>query len=167
MNRRRLFAAALPFFFGSAASRASAQNTPAPKPKRIQIEVSLQRPSLTLGETNAQIIVLSTEDGVTTDAVFLQMYSFRENKADGTVSSQAFGPKLTVTAQVQADGRIRLSGKIEFEEAPATAAPNAPLPVSTTSLVLNQTVASGQEMTLGGVVVGKETRQVQLTATLL
>ncbi len=167
MNRRRLLAAALPFFFGSAALRASAQNTPAPKPKRIRIEVSLQKTGLTLGETNAQIIVLTTEEGVATDAVFLQMYSFRENKADGTVSSQAFGPKLNVAAQVQADGRIRLSGKIEFEEATAAAAPNQPLPVSTTSLPLDLTVANGQAVTLGGVVVGKETRQVQLTATLL
>lgn len=165
MNRRRLLAA-LPFFFGSAALRASAQDTPAPK--RIRIEVSLQKPGLALGETNAQIIVLVTEEGMETNASFLQMYTFRENKADNTVSSQAFGPKLNVTAQVQDDGQISLTGKIEFEEATATAAvPNAPLPVSTTSLALERTVKSGQAVTLGGVVVGKETRQVQLTATLL
>ena len=167
MNRRRLLTAVLPFFFGSAALRASAQETPTLKPRRIRIEVSLLKPGLALGETNAQIIVLSTEEGVATDAVFLHMYTFRENKADGTVSSQAYGPKLNVTAQVQDDGRIRLSGKIEFEEATATAPPDQPLPVSTTSLPLNRTVASGQTVTLGGVVVNKIPQTIQLTATLL
>ena len=167
MNRRHLLFTALPALITSAALRASAQDAPAPKPKRVRIEVSLLKPSLTLGETNAQIIVLVTEEGVETNASFLHMYTFRENKADGTVSSQAFGPKLNVTAQVQADGRIRLTGRIEFEEAIATAAPNAPLPVSTTSLPLNQTVASGQAVMLGGVAVGKIPQTIQLTATLL
>ncbi len=167
MKRRRFFAAALPFFFGSAALRAAAQNTPALRPRRIRIEVSLLKPDLTLGETNAQIIVLSTEEGIATDAMFLRMYTFRENKADNTVSSQAYGPKLTVTATVEADGRIRLNGKIEFEEATATAPPNAPLPVVSNSLLLNRSVASGQTVTLGGVVVGKIPQTIQLTATLL
>lgn len=165
MNRRRFLAAALSVFGGGAALRASAQE--ASTPKRLRIEVSLLKPSLTLGETNAQIIVLVTEEGVETHASFLHMYTFRENKADNTVSSQAFGPKLNVTAQVQADGRIHLTGRIEFEEATATAAPNAPLPVSSTSLPLARTVKSGQAVTLGGVVVGKIPQTIQLTATVL
>ncbi len=167
MKRRHFFAAALLLFFGSAALRANAQATPAPKLRRIRIEVSLLKPGLTLGETNAQMIVLSTEEGIETNAAFLQMYTFRENKAGGTVASQAYGPKLNVTAQVQADGRIRLTGKIEFEEATAAAPPNQPLPISSTSLALERTVTSGQAVTLGGLVVGKTAQTIQLTATLL
>ena len=167
MNRRRFLAAALPVVAGAAALRASAQETPTLQPRRIRIEVSLLKPSLTLGETNAQMIILTTEEGIETNASFLRMYTFKENKADNTVSSQAYGPKLNVTAQVQTDGRIQLSGKIEFEEATAAAAPDAPLPVSSTSLALERTVTSGQAVTLGGLVIGKTTQTIQLTATLL
>ena len=133
------------------ALRASAQDKP--KPKRVRIEVSLQKSGLALGETNA---------------AFLQMYTFKKNEADDTASSQAFGPKLNVTAHVEPDGRIRLNGKIEFETAAALTAPaGEPLPIASTSLVLNRTVAGGQAVTLGGLVVGKETRAISLTAALL
>ena len=166
MNRRRFFAAALPVVLGSAALRASAQA--APKLRRIKIEVSLQKPGLALGETNAQMIILTTEEGVQTDAMFLRMYTFHENKADNTVSSQAYGPKLMVTASLEMDGRIRLKGKIEFEDAAArAAAPDEPLPLSSTSLMLDRVVTSGQTVTLGGVVVNKLSQTIQLTATLL
>ena len=166
MNRRRFFAAALPVLLGSSALPALAQNQT--KPKRIRIEVSLLKPGLAPGETNAQIVVLTTQEGVETDADFLQMYTFKQNKSDDTVASQAFGPKLNVTANVEPGGRIRLSGKIEFETASALTAPaGEPLPIAATSLVLNRTVAGGQAVTLGGLVVGKETRTISLTATLL
>ena len=148
------------------ALRASAQDKP--KPKRVRIEVSLQKSGLALGETNAQIVVLTAEEGVETNAAFLQMYTFKKNEADDTASSQAFGPKLNVTAHVEPDGRIRLNGKIEFETAAALTAPvGEPLPIASTSLVLNRTVAGGQAVTLGGLVVGKETRAISLTAALL
>lgn len=169
LSRRRFLSAALPAVFGSAALRASAQSAPAPKakPKRIRIEVSLLRPGTALGQTNAQMVMLSTEEGVETETAFLQMYTFRANKADNTVSSQTFGPKLTLTAHVEANGQIRLSGTAAFEEVTAGAAPNEPLPLSTASLSFLRTVVSGQTVTLGGTVVGKETRQFSLTATVV
>ena len=166
MNRRRLLAAALPVLFGGGASRALAQDKP--KPKRIRIEVSLQKPGLALSEINAQIIVLTTAEGVETNAMFLQMYTFRANKADNTVSSQAFGPKLTLTAHVEPNQHIHIIGTMAFEEATATtAALNEPLPLAATSLVLDHSFASGQAVTLGSTIVGKEAQTIQLTATLM
>ena len=166
MNRRRVVAAALPVLFGGGTLRALAQDKP--KPKRVRIEVSLQKPGLALGETNARIIVLTVAEGIETETAFLQMYTFKENKADNAAISQAFGPRLTVTAYLAADGRIRLKGRVEFEAATALAAPaGEPLPLASTALVLDRTVTGGQAITLGGLVVGKETQTISLTATVV
>lgn len=159
MNRRRFFGAALPLFFGSAALRASAQGTPAPKakPRRIRIEVSLLKPDLALDGTYAQRIVLDTEEGVETSAMFLRMYSFHESKAGGPLAYQEYGPKLAVTAHLEADGRIHLTGRLEFTETPAaTATPNAPLAITSTALALARTVTNGQSVTLGDTVIAAE-----------
>ena len=169
MNRRHFFAVTLPALLGWAAPGAFAQDKPTakPAPRRIRIEISLLKSTLNLGETNAHIIVVVTEEDMETYAAFLQMYTFKENEAEHTVASQAFGPKLSITPHIEADGRIRLNGKVEFEEAVSSAAPSEPLPITTNSLALTRTVTSGQAVTLGGLVLNGVPKQIQVTATLL
>lgn len=169
MNRRHFFALTLPALLGGATSAALAQGKPALKtaPRRVKIEVSLLGPSLKLGSINAHIISVVAEEDAEAYASFLQMYTFKENEAAHTVSSQAFGPALSITPHLEADGRITLTGTVQFEEAISDAAPNKPLPLSSNSLAFTRTVTSGQAATLGGLIMGKAQRQVQITATLL
>ena len=169
MNRRHFFAATLPALLGSAALPALAQGKLSrTAPRRVRIEASLLKPTLTLGETNAQIIVVIAQEGVETYAAFLQMYTYKANTADHTVTSQAYGPKLTVTPHLQANGQITLTGKIEFEEATSAAAPNEPLAISTHSQSFVRTLTSGEAVLLGGLIIdGVRPQQIQLTATLL
>ena len=165
MNRRHFFALSLPALLGGTASAASAQAKPALR--RVKIEVSLLGSSLKLGSINAHIISVVAEEDAETSAVFLQMYTFKENAAAGTVSSQAFGPALHVTPHLEAGGKITLTGKVQFEEAVSSAAPNEPLPLNSNSLAFTRTVTSGQATTLGGLIMGEVQRQVEVTATLL
>lgn len=169
MKRRHFLAAALPALLGWTASGASARSKPAPKPprRRIKIEVSLLNSSLKLDNTNAHIIVVVTEEDVATYASFLQMYTFEE-KGD-TSKSQMFGPYLRVTPHVGTDGAITVDAKVQFEEATSASAsaPNRPLPLSSNSLSAVRTVKSGQTVTLGGLMMGSDQKQLQLKATIL
>jgi len=167
MNRRHFFAATLPALLGWTASSASARSKPALKPprRRIKIEVSLLNSSFKLDNTNAHIVVVVTEEDVATYASFLQMYTFEEK--GGTATSQAFGPYLRVTPHVGADGAITVDAKVQFEEATSASAPNRPLPLSSNSLSAVRTVKSGQTVTLGGLMMGSDQKQLQLKATIL
>ena len=169
MNRRHFFALTLPALLGGSTSAALAQKQPLlrPAPRRIKIEMTLLSPSLTLGSINAHIITVVAEEDVEAYAAFLQMYTFKENEAAKTVSSQAYGPALHVTPHLEASGQITLIGKVQFEEAVSNAAPNEPLPLYSSSLMFTRTVLSGQAAALGGLVMGGVQRQVQATATLL
>ena len=169
MNRRHLLAALLPALLGWAAPGAPAWSKPALKPprRRIKIEVFLLGSSLKLGNTNARIIVVVTEEDVATYAAFLQMYTFEE-KGD-TSKSQMFGPYLRVMPHVGADGAITVDAKVQFEEATSvsTPVPSQPLPLSSNSLAAVRTVKSGQTVTLGGLMMGSDQKQLQLKATIL
>ncbi len=168
MNRRRFFALSLPALLGGTATAALAQKPPIPKPRRIKIEVSLLAPDLTLGKTNARILTVETDEGVETFASFLRMYTFKANAADQTVASQAYGPSLRVTPKIEPDGRIALTGGWQFEEAVSpVAAPNQPLPTTSTSAKLTHTVESGKALALGGLVMNGVQTTIQVTATLL
>ena len=153
---------------GATALNARADNKPTPKPapRRIKIEVSLLNSALKLGSTNAHIIVVGTEEDVATYASFLQMYTFEET--GDTSQSQAFGPYLRVTPHIEADGKITLDAKVQFEESTSgTALPNQPLPLLSNSLAIKRTVESGHSVTLGALMVGSEQKQIQLTAIIL
>ncbi len=168
MKRRHFFAASVPILLGATALDAMADSKTTPKlaPKRIKIEVSLLNSALKLGNTNARIIVIGTEEDVATYASFLQMYTFEE--AGGTSNSQAFGPYLRVTPHIESDGKITLDAKVQFEESTSgTAPPNQPLRLLSNSLAVKRTVESGHSVTLGGLMVGNEQKQIQLTATIL
>ncbi len=173
INRRRFFAVSLPTLLGRASLHAMADNMPTlkpesqkPNPRRVKIEVFLLSAALKLGNTNAHIITVVTDEDVPTYASFLQMYTFEE-KGD-TSKSQAFGPYLRVTPHIEADGKITLDAKVQFEESTAeTAPPEQPLSLNSQSLAVKRTVESGHMVTLGGLAMGNEQKQMQLTATLL
>jgi len=169
MNRRHFFALTLPALLSGPTSAALAQEKPMLRttPRRVKIEVSLLGPSLKIGSINARIISIVAEEDAEAYVAFLQMYTFKENEAEHTVSSQAFGPTLRVTPHLEASGQITLTGKVQFEEAVSGAAPNEPLPLNSNSLAFTRTVLSGQATTLGGLIMGELQKQVQVTATLL
>ena len=168
MNRRRFFALSLPALLGGAISAAMAQDKPVPTAlRRVEIVVSLLEPALDLGRTNARMITIITEEDVETYASFLQMYSFEANAADQTVKSQAFGPYLRVTPHIDAEGRIKIDAKVQYEEAISTARPNQPLPLASTSTAFTIAVESGKAVIIGGVAVEGVQKQVQVTATIL
>ncbi len=167
MKRRHFFAAALPALLGGGALKAWAQDKPAskPSPRRVRIEVFLSKPSLKQGDTNALITQVSTDEDVATYASFVQMYTYQV--AGGTATSQAFGPRLRVTPRIEADGRITVDAKVEYEVAAAGAAPGQPLPLHSNSITFVRTVESGKQVMLGGIGMGDIPGQLWLTATTL
>ena len=167
MNRRHFFAVTLPALLGAATPRLFAQAKPVakPSPRRIKIEVDLLKSALTLGDTNAQSILIVTDEDVEVYANFIQMYTYKIK--DDQSTNQAFGPYLRVTPHVEPNGEIALVGKLQFEEAASGAVPGEPLPVRSTSLAFTRMVESGHSMTIGALAMGDTQRQVQLTATVL
>ncbi len=167
MKRRHFFAAALPALLGGGALKAWAQDQPAskPSPRRVRIGVFLSKPSLKQGDTNALITQVTTDEDVATYASFIQMYTYQI--AGGKTASQAFGPRLRVTPRIEADGRITVDAKVEYEVAAAGAAPGQPLPLHSTSMTFVRTVESGKQVMLGNLVLGDGQEQLWLTATML
>ncbi len=122
MNRRLFLFASLPALWGAAAARAAAP--PKPAPKRIRIEVSRQKTPAVPGETTAQTIVLSAVEGIPAEAALTETFLFRD--APGGPALQTYGPRLSVTAQIEADGRIRLSCSVAFADMEAAAGRTSP-----------------------------------------
>lgn len=167
MKRRHFFAAALPALLGGGALKAWAQDKPAskPSPRRVRIAVFLSKPSLKQGDTNALIIQVSTDEDVANYASFVQMYTYQITGGEAT--SQAFGPRLRVTPHIEANGKITVDAKMEYEVAAAGAAPGQPLPIHSTSMTIRQTVESGKQVMLGNLSLGDIHGQLWLTATIL
>jgi len=167
MKRRHFFAAALPALLGGGALKTWAQDKPAskPSPRRVRIEVFLSKPSLKQGDTNALIIQVTTDESVATYASFIQMYTYQI--AGGEATSQAYGPRLRVTPHIEANGKITIDAKVEYEVAASGAAPGQPLPIHSTSMTIRQTVESGKQVMFGGLGMGDVQGQLWLTATML
>ncbi len=168
MNRRHFLALTLPALLGGAASAALAQEKPAPTaPRRVKIELSLLGPSLKIGSTTAHVVTVITEENVEAYASFLQMYTFKENEAEHTVNTQAFGPYLRVTPHIEADGRIKIEANFQYEEASLAAEPNKPLPVASTSVTFTHLMESGKPLIVGSALMEGAQAVIQVTATLL
>lgn len=172
MNRRRFLAASMPALslsslLGWSASGVSAQSKPTSKqaPRRVKIEVTLLAPALNLDHINARTILVITDEDVATYAAFKQMYTY-QIKGDKAIS-QYFGPYLFVTPHIEADGRITVTAKLQYEGAASDAPPNEPLAISSNSMTATRTVESGHSVILGGLAVGGAQEQIQLMATLL
>lgn len=151
----------------------SAQNNPAPKPlpRRVNIQVSLLKPSLDFGDTAASTILVVTDEDVETYVAFKQVNTLKgydpQTKRDIPIP-QAIGPSLRVTPRIEANGQITLYTEVQFEEATPGAAPGMASGTTVRGVKVRQTVESGQAVMLDDLIKVKGVKpQIRLTATIL